>query len=344
MAVYKAVKRLQQKPNHKKASRVLQDAYALAVDFHMENIRGYDISNDGDKWERMASEYEHIDYLNTVIRRYPQYASLVKLVDVREELALTRNEAAKEHMSRGMMFMEKGDKLSARRAYDEFARADYFVPGDQEILNKMFEAQEAGTVNIAIEFPSREMNSAFVPTQDLYFEIQNFAKGMNFPFMRFIEVDHPYYKVDEIIQLGFDDLMIGNLFFDRRQEHIIKDDVFLGEEQINDSTTVKVYGKVQAELRSYTKSINSTAVLAMQRIDARTGEVINRQRFPTTFNWVGQWATFQGDRRALTDGQLDLCQTDEPLSPSGEWIFGQLCRPLFANATQSLNRQYAHLR
>ena len=344
MAVYKAVKRLQQKPNHKKASRVLQEAYSLAVDFHMNNVRSFDIGHDGDKWERMAAEYEQIDYLNTVIRRYPEYSNLVQLVDVTEELAATRLEASKEHVARGLMFMEQGDKASARLAFDEFARADYFVPGDENIIQKMFEAREAGTVNIAIEFPSREMNSAFVPTQDLYFEIQNYAKSLNFQFLRFIDIDHPYYELDEIIQLQFDDLIIGNVYMDRVQEHIIKDGVLLGEERINDSTVVQVKGKVSADFRTFTKTIDSRAVLALQRIDARTGETLIRQRFPTNFNWVGQWATYQGDSRALTQEQLKIAQLDEPINPSRAWIFSQLCKPLFDNTAQSLNRQFAFLR
>ena len=38
VAVYKAVKRLQQKPDHKKAEKVLREAYSLAVNGHMAKI------------------------------------------------------------------------------------------------------------------------------------------------------------------------------------------------------------------------------------------------------------------------------------------------------------------
>lgn len=344
VAVYKAVKRLQQKPNHKKASKVLTEAYALAVDYHMTNIREYDLSKDGAKWERMAYEYEMIDYLNSTIRKYPKYAQLVQLVDVKNELALTRLEASKEHISRGELFMSKGNKSDARLAYAEYARADYFNPGNEEILERLFEAREAGTVNIAIEFPSNEINDYLIPTKDLYYEIKQFATHLNFNFMRVVDVDNPYYDVDEIVQLQFDQLFIGNVFVDREQTHIIKDGVLIGETQIDDSTTAEVYGEVSADYRSYTKRIESNGSLVLQIIDPNTSSVISRNRFPASYTWVSKWAEYRGDYRALNDAQLKMAQNDEPMPPSYQWLFGQLSRPMFSNATQVLNRQYAYLR
>ena len=344
LAVYQAVKRLQQKPNHKKASKVLQEAYTHAVEFHMANIETFDLSANGSKWEQMAYEYEMIDYLNSAIRKYPDYRSLVSLVDVKSELALSRLEASKEHMSRGLLFLNKGDKESARLAYDEFSRADYFNPGNETILDKLFEAREAGTVNIAIEFPSNEVNDYLIPTKDLYYEIQQFASHLNFNFLRVVSQDNPYYDVDEILQLQFDQLFIGNVYVDRVQEHIVKEGVLIGTTQINDSTVADVYGTVSADLRSYVKTIESSGSLLMQRIDSKTGAVIHRSRFPASYNWVSEWAEFNGDSRALSEKQIKMAKNSEPPPPSFQWLFGQLSRPMFSGVTQQFERQYAYLR
>ena len=61
-AVYKAVNRLQQKPQLGKAEKVLRQAYTLAVNEHMEVIRFHDNMDAMFKYDKMLREYEMISY------------------------------------------------------------------------------------------------------------------------------------------------------------------------------------------------------------------------------------------------------------------------------------------
>ena len=57
-AVYKAVKRLQQKLQKKKAELVLREAYTHAVNEHMEVIAYLDNTTNPFKYDKMVHEYE----------------------------------------------------------------------------------------------------------------------------------------------------------------------------------------------------------------------------------------------------------------------------------------------
>lgn len=343
LAVYEAVKRLQQNPDHNKASSVLKKSYKLAVNQHFDNIEGIKISNDANKWPMIVNELNRIEQLNLRIKNLPDYQKHVKLHDVREDLATAKSEASAVHYSRGLLLMEKGTKPDARLAYDEFLLAETYKPEDPQILDKLLEAKEAGTVNVVIEYPSQDQNYGVNP-QTLYFQIQNYTGDIRYEFLRFISYDNPYYEADEVIQIMMDQLNMGQVFVDRRTEHLIKDDVLIGHTQINDSTTAPVYGKVTAEYRQYTKRLKCNGVLIMNRMDASSGSIISTHRFPATYNWVSEWADFRGDQRALSKEQLRIANAEEPPPPDPQWLFSELSRPMYSAATQQILRFFSDLR
>ncbi|MBT8327653.1 MAG: hypothetical protein KJP21_08010 [Bacteroidia bacterium] len=117
VAVYKAVKRLQQKPDHKKAEKVLREAYSLAVNGHMAKIEYADKSNNTFKYDRMVNEYRSIARLNNAIRKYPKYAKLVTLTDVTDELIYSKNQAAEAHFREGHTLLNMNVKQRSRDAY-----------------------------------------------------------------------------------------------------------------------------------------------------------------------------------------------------------------------------------
>ncbi|MBR9917118.1 hypothetical protein GYB29_05415 [bacterium] len=343
-AVFQAVKRLQQKPGHAKASAVLQDAYELAVNEHMHRIEFYDRSTDRYKWTQMADEYAAIEQLNRAIRRYPQYMHLVDLVDVTDELALTKQEASKVHIARGEELMARGSREAARLAYEEFKTASFFDNANNSIEQKINEAREAGTLNVALDFPLNEANSYMIPTKDLYYAVQNATRGLNYTFLRVVDINDPVFEADEIIRLSFDEILVGQVFVNQTTERVTRKDVKLGEVEVNDSTILPVYGEVHADLRTFTKTLNSSGVLLLQRVDTYSGAVLNRTRIPASFNWTGQWGDFRGDERALSDSQYETAMRNEPPPPSPQWLFIQMSKPLLDQSLRIFNDTYRYLR
>ncbi|MFT4598061.1 MAG: hypothetical protein ACJAR8_001082 [Bacteroidia bacterium] len=342
-AVYKAVNRLQQKPQLGKAEKVLRQAYTLAVNEHMEVIRFHDNMDAMFKYDKMLREYEMISYLNAAIRRYPLYANLVTLTNVQNELSTVRQEAAMAHKLEGERLLTLDNKQRARQAYHHFVQANSFQAG--VVSTKLLDnAQDAGTVNVVLEFANSGRFFRSYNTDEVFNTVRNNFKGTRYRFMRVVEPGELDGAPDDIIQIEMDDAHIGGVDFSKNVYELKKEDVYMGEATTDSGEVVKVYGTVTADYIEYCKTINSRAQLMIQHLDGNTSAVHHRQVFPSTYCWTQKWATYRGDERALTDSHLDFVKRSEPSLPNPEWLFGQTTAPLAARSVDFLRGRFSHLR
>src|SRR5882724_5331784 len=70
-AVVKAVNRLRSSPNNEKARETLREGYALALQWHLDNVSHLQNSNTRFRWEGIAQNYDQLNYLYDDIRRCP---------------------------------------------------------------------------------------------------------------------------------------------------------------------------------------------------------------------------------------------------------------------------------
>lgn len=342
-AVYQAVKRLNQKPNHTKAEKVLREAYTLAVGEHMQTIEYLDMSDGVFKYDRMSREYELINYLNNAIRRYPQYAGLVQLTDVREEMAFVKKQAAIAHHEEGRRLLQLNSKQHARNAYFQFLDANTFVQGfvpAAEIAN----ALEAGTVNIAVEFAQSTRFYRNYDAERVYDRVMNNLNHSRYRFMRMVQLGSSDIEPDEIVQIELDQARVGRMNFSERKVVVQKDNVHLGEIETDSGKVEQVYGTVTADFIEYCKNIHTNTRMMVQRVDGNSLAVINRREIPSSFHWSQKWATYRGDKRALNDAQLKLANQREPRAPSPDWLLAKATEPLTGQGVEFIFSQYRHLR
>ena len=107
-----------------------------------------------------------------------------------------------------------------------------------------------------------------------------------------------------------------------------------------DADTNKVYGTVKATLFQYTKTTVSKGVLSFRIIDAKTGALLSAQKMPGEFVWKSEWATFNGDERALSAEQLQLTKQKEQPAPAPQQLFIEFTRPIYDQITGKLKEFY----
>lgn len=342
-AVYKAVNRLQQKPNHEKALKVLAEAYTLAVDEHMTRIAAIDKSTDPLRFGQMVSEYQQVDYLNIAIRRYPKYANLLELVDVTDEIALTKKRAAIAFENKGVELLQTNRKDLAREAYYAFVDANSYV-SNQISASRLQNALDAGTVNVVLEFENDRRYFRDFNTDMVFNDVLSNFKNSRYTFMRVIDPGDSRFEPDEIVYVELDDAEISGINFSERRIPVTKDNVYMGEAKTDSGEVVKVYGTVNADFFEYRKTITSSAALMIERLDAISNSVQRRQVFPSTYSWTEVWADYRGDERALSDEQLKLACKREPIPPNPQWLFAQASSPLVAQSCNFLREEFRHLR
>src|SRR6185503_10349963 len=102
------------------------------------------------RFEWIYSVYALLQRLYEAIHRSPEALSIVNPVDYSSYLNTYADKAADTRFDRGMAWMDKGDKLSFRNAYNEFNAALQYRPGDLAIADRKNEAYEMAVINVVV--------------------------------------------------------------------------------------------------------------------------------------------------------------------------------------------------
>lgn len=104
--------------------------------------------------------------------------------------------------------------------------------------------------------------------------------------------------------------------------------------------TNKVYGTVKATLYHFTKTTTSRGVVSFRIVDAKTGALLSSEKLPGEFVWVSEWATFNGDERALSAEHLNLTKMKEKPAPPPQDLFIEFTRPIYDQITTKIREFY----
>lgn len=340
MAVYTAINRLQQTPNHKKATSALVEAYDLAVKGHTDKIAFFQKTSDIFKHDAIVEEYGAIIKLNNAVKGYPQYTSILQLKNVDEEYIIAKNTAAATHEAKGDQLLKEESKQAAREAYKHYENANYYVNGMVSIA-KMQEAQNKGTVVVKLNFINKRSFFKTFNTKLFYNEVRNRFKNTNHRFLYVMEEESMDF--DEVIDIELNELIVSGID-NNKETKTYKKRVVLREENSDSGGVVKHYGNVKADYTIYTRSISSSAYLMIQRARYSADAPEFSKMIPSTFTWTEQWARYNGDKRALTQEQLDMANISEPSIPNPLFLVEQATKPLIHDCSAFLWTQYNYLK
>jgi hypothetical protein len=116
--------------------------------------------------------------------------------------------------------------------------------------------------------------------------------------------------------------------------------VEVGTVKLDDGTIKKVYGTVKAKLHSYRREVISRGTLDVSIEDFPMNRIISQRKFDGQFVWYNEWATFNGDERALSQDQLARCNLRPALPPPPQELFVQFTKPIYNQVTPFLRDFY----
>ncbi len=235
-AVLKAISRLRKNPNNKKASQTLMEAYPLTISWHQDNISRAIQSNDDFKWERVVSEYKQVNYLYNQLNRCPACLRLVinpvhyvsELNDAREKAAAIRYQRGEELLTRVRTTHNRSEAIEA---YRHFEVACSLMGEYKDARDKLAEAKFLATLKVVVEpipaHRSLEISHEFFENKILEFvesmQVNEFVEFYSYTEAENIGLDNP----DQIIQLQFDEFVLGQVYLKEREVQLSKDSVVL---------------------------------------------------------------------------------------------------------------------
>ncbi|AHM61242.1 hypothetical protein D770_14940 [Flammeovirgaceae bacterium 311] len=346
-ASMQAINRLKQKPDHKKASQTLRQAYPMALEALEADIIHLKTLNTANRWGNIVSRYEQLNALYDAIRYTPGALQVVPVPKpYHAKLQEAREQAAAESYTLGQRELSRGSREAARQAYEHFRSALHYVPGYRDSEKKLQEAHYLATLKVLVEqipVPGRySLDVAFFNDQiESYLHNAQQQHG----FIRFYSLEEAnaekLSQPDHYVRIQFEDFVIGETHIKELKEQLKRDSVRIGEVKVKPDSLVPVYGTVEAKLTTFRKEVISRGRVSMYIVDARTNAVLQHRQFPGEFVWFSEWGFFNGDERALEPRHKKIVQLREVPPPPPQDMFAGFAAPIFSQLTDACRGFYA---
>lgn len=347
-AVTKSINRLRQNSSHKKAASTLRQAYPMAIEYYSELIEQEKKSNNQFKYGNIASYMYAVNNMANDISRCPgakRVISNAKRYD--NELPNVEKNAAEERYIAGMEALKINSRESAIDAYYHFKRCVDYVPNYKNANEKIIEAKEYATLKVVLEkIPPATRKYKF----SAGFFQDNIESMLADEFQRraFIrlytpqEAERVQLIPHHVIRIEFLDFSVGNTHTREISTEIIgKDSVEIGDVKTK-TGKVAAYGLPKATLKTFTKEVMSKGELLVVINEFESGKVLLHNKIPGEYKWFTQWATYEGDIRALDTEQKQLLKNRPAAPPSDQDLFIEFTKPIFAELQRIMKEFYKH--
>ena len=309
-AVMDAVDRLRSSPDNKKAREVLDLSYPLAVDYIETEIKNQMLSMTPNRWQQAVHGYNQINAMYESIRRCPAALQVIPSPQSRfRELADSKQMAAEELYRAGLEFMQHGTRQDYKQAYFRFRDAIEMVPNYRDAVQQADQARFNATLWVVVE-------PVLLNPTGWNFEPIIFGFRGN-DFVRFISQDQAmkegFKNIDQYLSLAVGGYQQSIPSISRQIEERF-DSVKTGERK-SGNKTVPVKMLVKAKVTTYEKTIQAVGGLKLVIFDGVSKAQVADYDINSSQVWKEQWATFNGDERALTPEIRALCERYESEPP-----------------------------
>jgi hypothetical protein len=344
-SVSTAINRLQKSPGNKKASETLRKAYPLAQNLHLTRIKQLTASQDRFKWDQIATSYSRLNQMYDEVWRCPSCLEILPNVkNFRNEYGAAANRAADERYNAGVEELAKGDRASAIDAYRHFQRVQELKPNYKDTPQKLEESKYYATLKVVID--QIPVHSRTLGLSHEFFQNRLYEFVERGGFNEFIRLYSPVEaeregleQPDHIIVMQFDDFVVGQTYFKEASRQITMDSVVVGSIEI-DGENKDVYGTVEATYTDYSKYLDSRGILDLKIYDGRTDRILFQRKMSGNYQWLSEWASYKGDKRALTEEELERANQREAPSPPPQFLFEQFCGPIYDQAVGHIRSFY----
>lgn len=311
--------------------------YSSATQRLQNDIETYKSLSGTDKWDKAIGAYNTLNKLADVILR-SRARNFISPVYYHGALQQVTQDAANDYYNAGIEIMKVGNKTSYRKAYDLFSKANKYLPGFRDVKRKMHYTWERSVLNVVINpvtdhsayyaqmIPNRFGNSfnSDMLQRNLVRDLGgDFRKNAPAKFFTDYEAKMARIDVDWLIDITWTRLDVP---FPFTQTSTVKrkKEIEIGKDTLNKP----VYQTVEATLRVTRKYFTAYGEIECRITEANTRQNITLNRYPSQIDWSQNYATYTGDRRALTNTDWAMVNNVVRI-PTRDAILGELYKQIY---------------
>ena len=334
-AVMRSVEKLRKNPNNKSEREALANAYPQAVNSFMDELENNDQANKAFKITNAVYIYERLNGMYESIQRSPGAQDVIQNPKkYYKTLEKIKPDAAEEQYAAGMQQLEFYNRENAKQAYYYFLQADKFIPGYKYVGEKIDEAYQRSILHVVANLKPVQSRTYELSADVFYKQVNNTLKQIeNNEFIRFYTPEQAksnnLQNPDQILEINFEDFVVGETHTLETREKMEQDSVNIGEITLDSGRKKEVIGTVSAEVVIYKMDMSSRGIVNLSITkNGLDNKDLAYHDFPGEFVWFHEWGNFNGDERALTVHQLELCKNRPVNPPPPQQLFVEFTKPI----------------
>ncbi|CAM3685325.1 hypothetical protein FSS13T_14190 [Flavobacterium saliperosum S13] len=299
---------------------LMEEAFAKAKERDLRNIDMLSKDTNPANFEKVYNTYLQLNNRQEKIRPLLPLKLLKQgrdayfpFDDYSAQIVNSKNALSKYLYDNSKLLLKTNDKMSYRRAYDDFAYLESINPGYKDVKQLMDEAQFKGTDFVNV-FTKNETNM-IIPAR-LQSDLLDFSTfGLNDKWT--------VYHSNRQKGINYDYGMIVNFRQINISPEQIKEKEFIKEKQIKDGTKTLVdangnvvkdslgnpikvdnFKTIRANIYEFRQFKACQVTAKVDYVDFRTNQLIETFPLTSEFNFEYIYANYNGDKRACDDNYL----------------------------------------
>lgn len=328
-AVYSALDDLRKKPENTTAAAILPQAYNEAQTKYENAIAAaQNGSVTAQKLDLIYRDYLALQKMYDAIAATPAAFSHVNARNYNSELSSAAEAAAEFRYNEGTQFLQRGDRVSARRAYENFQAVSSYIKGYRDVDELSARAYDLAIVNVMVDkfdqrFNNYSINGSYFQN-DIVARLNNIGNSHYYRFFNFNEPRAREVRADQFMDINVYDIWFGQMAVNRDSYTVTKD---ITEKDPKDEKKTRTT-TVSAIVSVTRRVIDSRASMDYRIMDAATRQMLGSDRIFANYTWEKQTGSYTGDQRALSDKDWAIIRGAFNNQPSYDELYRELTRQL----------------
>ena len=342
-ALYSALDDLRKKPDNTTAAAILPQAYNEAVNKYENSITAANAgTRNAQKLDIIYRDYLALQKMYTAIAATPAAFSHVTAKNYASDVSAAAENAADFRYNRGMALLQRGDRISARKAYENFNAASAYVRGYKDVDDRKTEAYNLAITNIIVQKFDQRFNNYAVDgnffQNDIVFTLNNIGSSYYYKFYNTSEPRAREVRADQFMDINVYDIWFGQMAVTRDKYTVSKD---ITEKDDKDETKTKTT-TVSATVNVTRRVIDSRASMDYRITDAASRQMVGNDRIAAQYTWEKLTGSYTGDQRALSDKDWAIIRGAFNNQPGYNELYRELTRQLMNQFNGRMRSIYGH--